>query len=118
MIPLKAALALRPPRTGEAGGQPKGRQGATKTIQGPPPAKRGQKKPGPAAGKGTAAPTGVGATAQGSAAGKKPHRPSSPQDQEEDEVQGVKVQPGSVTLPTRVKEQRYERDDQRQKRSR
>ena len=25
----------------------------------------------------------------------------------------VKVKPGSVTLPTRVKEQRYERDDQR-----
>ena len=25
----------------------------------------------------------------------------------------MKVQPGSMTLPTRVKEQRYERDDQR-----
>ena len=118
MVALKAALAPRPPRRGETGGQPKGRQRAPKPTQGLPPTKGGQKKPGPAAGKGTAAPTGVGATAQGSAAGKKPHCPSSPRDQEEDEVQVVKVQPGSVTLPTRVKEQRYERDDQRQKRSR
>ena len=96
MVALKEALA---PQLGETGGQPKGRQRATKAIQGPPPARGGQKKPEPAAGKGTAAPTGVGAAAQGSAAGKKPHRPSSPRDQEEDKVQVVKVQPGSVTLP-------------------
>ena len=75
MVALKAALA---PRPGETGGPPKGRQRDAKPIQGPPLTKGGQKKPGPAAGKGTAAPTGVGAAAQGSAAGKKPHRPSSP----------------------------------------
>ena len=80
MVALKAALALRPLRPGETGGQPKGRQRAAKPTQGPPPTKGGQKKPGPAAGKGTAAPTGAGAAAQGSAAGKKPHRPSSPRD--------------------------------------
>ena len=98
---------------GGDGGQPKGRQRATKAIQGPPPTRGGQKKPEPAVGKWTAALTGVGAAAQGSAAGKKPHCPSSPRDHEEDEVQVVKVQPGSMTLPTRVKERRYERDDQR-----
>ena len=113
MVVLKEALAPRPPRPGETGGQPKGQQRATKAVHGPPPTRGGQKKPEPAAGKGTGAPTGVGAAAQGSAAGKKPHRPSSPRDQEEDEVQVVKVQPGSVTLPTRVKERWYERDDQR-----
>ena len=87
MVALKEALALRPPRPGETGGQPKGRQRATKAVQGPPPTRGGQKKPEPAAGKGTAAPTGAGAAAQGSAARKKPHRPSSPWGQEEDEVQ-------------------------------
>ena len=79
MVALKEALA---PRPGETGGQPKGRQRATKAVQGSPPTRGGQKKPEQAAGKGTAAPTGVGAAAQGSAAGKIPH----PQDQEEDEV--------------------------------
>ena len=113
LVALKEALALRRPRPGETGSQPKDWQRATKAVQGPPPTRGGQKKPEPAAGKGTAAPTGAGAAAQGSAAGKKPHRPSSPRGREEDEVQVVKVQPGKVTLPTRVKERRFEPDDQR-----
>ena len=113
MVALKAALEPGPPRLGETGGQPKGQQGAPKPIQGPPPTKGGQKKPGPAPGKGTAVPTGGWAAAQGAAAGKKPHCPSSPRGLEEDEIQVVKVQPGGVTLPMRVKERPYERDDQR-----
>ena len=102
MFALKAALVPLPPRPlgpGETGSQLKGRQGAPKPILGPPPTKGGQKKPGPATGKGTVAPTGGGA-----AAGKKSRRPSSPWDQEEDKVQVVKVQPGGVTMPMRVKE--------------
>ena len=87
MVALKAALAPRPPRPGETGGPPKGRQRDAKPIQGPPPTKGGQKKPGPAAEKGTAAPTGARAAAQGPPAGKKPRRPSSPRDEDEDEVQ-------------------------------
>ena len=111
MVALKVALAPRPPRLpgpGETGSQLKGRQGAPKPIQGPPLTKGAQKKPGPATGKGTVGPTGGGAATQGAAAGMKPHRPSSPQDQEEDEVQVVKVQTGGVTLPMRVKERPYE----------
>ena len=46
-------------------------------------------------------------------AGRKPRRPSSPRDPDEDEIQVVKVQQGGLTLPTRVKERPYERDDQR-----
>ena len=76
MVALKEALAPRPPRLVETGGPPKGRQGAPKPVLGPPPAKGGQKKPGPTPGKGTVAPTGGGATGQGAAARKKPHRPS------------------------------------------
>ena len=113
MVALKEALAPMPPRPGERGGPWKGQQGAPKPVQGPPPIKGGQKKPGPAPRKGTAAPTGGEAAAQGAAAGKKPHRPSSPQGPEEDEIQVVKVQPRGVTLPMRVKERPYERDDQR-----
>ena len=55
MVALGAALAPRPPQLAGTGGQPKGWQGAPKPIQGPPPTKGGQKKPGPAPGKGTAA---------------------------------------------------------------
>ena len=55
------------------------------------------------------------AATQGASAGKKPHCPSSPRDPDEDEIQVVKVQPGGLTLPTRVKEKQYERDDQRRK---
>ena len=39
-----------------------------------------------------------------------PQQPSGP---EEDEIQVVKVQKGGLTLPARVKERQYERDDQR-----
>ena len=53
------------------------------------------------------------AATQGASAGKKPHCPSSPRDPDEDEIQVVKVQPGGLTLPTRVKEKQCERDDQR-----
>ena len=90
----------RAQRTGE-GGRPGGSGGL------PPPTNGGPKKPGPAAEKRTAAPTGAGAAAQGPPTGKKPRRPSSLRDEDEDEVQVVKVQQGSMTLPTRVKERRY-----------
>ena len=60
MVALKEALA---PQPGETGSQPKDRQRATKAVQGPLPTRGGQKKPEPAAGKGTAAPTGAGAAA-------------------------------------------------------
>ena len=108
MVALKAALAPRPPGPAEMGGQPKGRQGAPKPVQGPPPTKGSQKKPGLAPGKGTAAPTGGEAATQGATTGKKPHRPSSLRGSEEDEIQVVKVQPRGVTLPMRVKERPYE----------
>ena len=52
------------------------------------------------------------AAAQGTAAGKKPRCPNSPGDPDDDEIQVVKVQQGGLTLPTRVKERPYERDDQ------
>ena len=109
---LGAAIAPLPPRLAGAGGQPPGRQGAPKPIQGPPPAKGNQRKPESAPGKGTVAPTAGEAAAQGASAGKKPHRYSSPRDPDEDEIQVVKVQPGGLTLPMRVKEKQYERDDQ------
>ena len=41
MVALKAVLAPRPPRPAETGGPPKGRQGAPKPVQGPPPTKGG-----------------------------------------------------------------------------
>ena len=113
LVALKGTLAPRPLRLGEAGSRPKDRQRATKAAQGPPPTRKGQKKPEPAEEKGTAAPTRAGAAAQGSAAGGKPNRPSSPRGWDEDEIQVVWVQPGRVTLPMRVRERRYELDDQR-----
>ena len=112
LVALRAAIAPPPPRLEGAGGLPPGRQGAPKPIQGPPPAKGDQRKPGPAPGKGAVAPKAGEATAQGAAAGKKPRRPSSPRDLDGDEIQVVKVQQGGLTLPTRVQERPYERDDQ------
>ena len=53
---LGAAIVPPPLRPEGARGQPPGRQGAPKPIQGPPPAKGDQRKPGPAPGKGTVAP--------------------------------------------------------------
>ena len=53
------------------------------------------------------------APAHGAPTWKKPHRPSSPRDPDKDEIQVVKVQQGGLTLPTRIKERPYERDDQR-----
>ena len=91
---LGAALAPPPPWLAGTGGQQPSRQGAPKPAQGPPPTKGGQKKPGLAPGKGTAAPTGGEAAAQGAAAGKKPHRPNSLRGPDEDEIQVVKVQLG------------------------
>ena len=84
MVALKEALGPRPPRPGETGSWPKDRQRAAKAAQGPPPTRKGQKKPEPAAGKGTAAPTRAGAAAQGSTAGERPNRPSSPGSREEE----------------------------------
>ena len=59
------------------------------------------------------APKAGGAANQGAPGGRKPRRPSSPGGPEEDEIQVVKVQKGGLTLPTRVKERQYDRDDQR-----
>ena len=42
MVALKAALAPQPPRPGETGDQPKGRQRVPKPIQGSPPTKGDQ----------------------------------------------------------------------------
>ena len=110
---LGAAIAP-PPRLEGARGWLPGRQGAPKPIQGPPPAKGDQRKPGPALGKGAVAPKAGEAATQGASAERKPRRPSSPRGPDEDEIQVVKVQQGGLTLPTRVKERPYERDDQRQ----
>ena len=88
---LGAAIAAPPLRLEGAGGRPPGRQGATKPIQGPPPAKGDQRKPGPAPGKGAVAPKAGEATAQGAAARKKPRHPSSPRDLDGDKIQVVKV---------------------------
>ena len=110
---LGAAMAPLPPRLEGARGRPPGRKGAPQPIQGPPPAKGDQRKPGPAPGKGAVAPKAGEAAAQGAPTGKKPHCPSSPRDPDEDEIQVVKVQQGGLTLPTRVKERPYEWDDQR-----
>ena len=105
---LGAAIAPPPMRLEGAGGRLPGRKGAPKPIQGPPPAKGDQRKPGPAPGKGVVAPQAGEAATQGASAGKKPRRPSSPRDPDGDEIQVVKVQQGGLTLPTRVKERQYE----------
>ena len=81
---LGAAIAPLPPQLAGAGGQLPGWPGAPKAIQGPPPAKGDQRKPGPAPGKGTVAPKAGEASTQGASAGKKPHYPSSPWDPDED----------------------------------
>ena len=94
-------------------GRRTGPQGAPKPIQGPPPAKGDQRNPGPALGKGAVAPKAGDAATQGASNGRKPHCPSSPRGPDEDKIQVVKVQQGGLTLPTRVKERLYERDDQR-----
>ena len=86
---------------------------AGKELQGPPLAKGDQKTPGSAPGKGAVAPKAGEAATQGGPAGRKPRRPSSPREPEEDEIQVVKVQKGGLTLPARVKERQYDRDDQR-----
>ena len=112
LLALKAALAPPPPRLEGTGGPPPGRQGAPKPIQGPPPAKGDQRKTRPAPGKGAMASKAGETAAQGAAAGKKLRRPTSLRDPDEDEIQVVKVQQGGLTLPTRVKERPYERDDQ------
>ena len=64
-----------------------GPQGAPKPVQGPPPAKGDQKKPGPAPGKGAVAPKAGEAATQVAPAGRKPHRPNSPRGLDEDEIQ-------------------------------
>ena len=52
------------------------------------------------------------AATQGASTGRKPRRPSSPRGPDEDKIQVVKVQKGGLTLPARVKERQYDRDDQ------
>ena len=109
---LGAAIAPLRPRPGGTLGQPPGRQGAPKSVQGPPTAKGAQKNPGLAPKKGEVAPKAGEAATQGAPVGRKPRRPSSPRGPEEDEIQVVKVQKGGLTLPARVKERQYDRDDQ------
>ena len=103
-----AAAAARGSR-----GRPPDWQGAPKPIQGLPPAEGDQRKPGPAPGKGAVAPKAGKAATQGASTGRKLCRPSSLRGLDEDEIQVVKVQQSGLTLPTRVKERPYERDDQR-----
>ena len=107
--------ATVPPSLRPAGtmGWPLGRQGAPKSIQGPPPAKGNQRNPGSAPGKGGVAPKAGEAATQGAPAGRKPRHPSSPRGPEEEEIQVVKVQKGGLTLPARVKDRQYDQDDQR-----
>ena len=54
-----------------------------------------------------------GAAIQGAPASRKPRCPSSPRGPEEDKIQVLKVQKSGLTLPARVKERQYDRDDQR-----
>ena len=105
LVALKAALV--PLRLEGAGGPSPGRQGAPWPIQGPPLAKGDPRKTRPAPRKGA-----MSSKAGEAAAGKKPRCPNSPGDPDDDEIQVVKVQQGGLTLPTRVKERPYERDDQ------
>ena len=53
------------------------------------------------------------ATTQGAPTGRKPRHPSSPRGLDEDKIQVVKVQQGGLTLPARVKERLYDKDDVR-----
>ena len=63
-------------------------------------------------GKGVVNPKVGGAVIQGAPTGRKPRRPCSPPGPEEDKIQVLKVQRGGLTLPARVKERQYDRDDQ------
>ena len=107
--------AMTPLQPGPAGtvDQPPGKKEATRPAPGPLPAKGAQRSTGAATGKGVVAPRTRGLAARGAHAGRKPRRPSSPRGQEEDEIQVLKVQKGWLTLPARVKERQYDRDDQR-----
>ena len=62
---------------------------------------------------GVVAPKTWGPVTKGAPAGRKLHRPSSPRGREEEEIQVLKVEKGGLTLPARVKERQYDRDDQR-----
>ena len=62
-------------------------------------------------GKGMVAPKAGEPVIKGAPARRKPRRPNSPQGQEEDEIQVLKVQKGRLTLPARDKERQYDRDD-------
>ena len=53
------------------------------------------------------------AATQRAPVGRNPRCPNSPRGPEDDEIQVVKVQKGGLTLPARVKERQYDRDDQR-----
>ena len=110
---LGAAIAPPPPRPWGTADWPPGRQGAPKSAQEPPPATGNQKSPGPVRGKGAVAPKAREAATPGATAGRKPRRSSSPQGPDDDQIQVVKVQKGGLTLPARVKEKQYDRDDQR-----
>ena len=92
-------------------GQPLGRQEAPISTQGSPPTKGAQRSPESALGKGAVTPKAGGAAIQGAPASRKPRCPSSPRGPEEDKIQVLKVQKGRLTLPARVKERQYDRDD-------
>ena len=48
---------------------------------------------------------------KGAPARRKLRRPNSPRGPEEHEIQVLKVQKGGLTLPSRVKDRQYDRDD-------
>ena len=93
-----------------AGGDGKPAEGPAEGYKSRPRAAANQEGPeeaGASRGEGDSSPHRGRGRPQGSAAGGKPNRPSSPRGREEDEIQVVGVQPGKVTLPTRVREQQY-----------
>ena len=109
---LEAAMAPLQPRSVEGVSQPASKKKAPKQAQGPPPAKGAQGSSRAAAGKGMSLPRAEGPAAKGANTGRKPRGPSAAKEQEEDEIQVVRVQKGELTLPARVKERHYDRDNQ------
>ena len=63
--------------------------------------------------KGMVAPNAGEPAFKGAPAGRKPRHPNSTRGPEEVKIQVLKVQKGGLTLPVRVKERQYDRDDQR-----
>ena len=109
---LGTATAPPLPRPAGTVSQPPSQQEAPKSAQGLPPAKGTQRSLGSVPGKGVVNPKVGGAAIQGAPARRKPRCPCSPRGPEEDKIQVLKVQKGGLTLPARVKERQYDRDNQ------